>query len=196
MDAEDVTQLSEVLDRLEQSVEGNDIAIEDLLRGMGQHSFAAIMLIFALISTSPASAVPGITAMVAVVEFLLVVQVLARRRTPWLPRFITSRRIATDKLCRGIQWLRKPVRWVELLLRPRLTFLTHPPWIYLPLLLVLSLTLFMPVMEVIPTSGSIASAVIALFAGGLLTRDGLVVALSMVLLAAVPFAVWHFAFSA
>lgn len=126
MDAEDVTQLSEVLDRLEQSVEGNDIAIEDLLRGMGQHSFAAIMLIFALISTSPASAVPGITAMVAVVEFLLVVQVLARRRTPWLPRFITSRRIATDKLCRGIQWLRKPVRWVELLLRPRLTFLTHP----------------------------------------------------------------------
>lgn len=65
----------------------------------------------------------------------------------------------------------------------------------MPLLLVLSLTLFMPVMEVIPTSGSIASTVIALFAAGLLTRDGLVVALSMLLLAAVPFAVWHFGFS-
>lgn len=196
MDAEDVTQLSEVLDRLEKSVEGNDVAIEDLLGGMGQHSFASIMLMFALISTSPASAIPGITAMVAVVEFVLVVQLLARRRTPWLPRFITSRRISTEKLCRGIQWLRKPIHWAERLLRPRWTFLIHPPWIYVPLLLVLSLTLFMPVMEVIPTSGSIASAVIALFAAGLLTRDGLVVALSMLLLAAVPFAVWQFGFSA
>lgn len=36
----------------------------------------------------------------------------------------------------------------------------------------LCLTLFMPVMEIVPTSGSIASAVIAVFAAGLLTRDG------------------------
>ena len=46
-------------------------------------------------------------------------------------------------------------------------------------LLILGLALVMPVMEVIPTSGSLASAVIALFAAGLLTRDGAVVAGSL-----------------
>jgi hypothetical protein len=63
------------------------------------------------------------------------------------------------------------------------------------LVLILGLTLFMPVMEVIPTSGSIASAVIALFAAGLLTRDGAVVVASLLLLLAVPVSVWYFGFS-
>ena len=52
----------------------------------------------------------------------------------------------------------------------------------------------MPFMEVIPTSGSIASAVIALFAAGLLTRDGALVVVSLILLLAVPVAVWYFGF--
>ncbi len=42
---------------------------------------------------------------------------------------------------------------------------------------------------------AIASAVIALFAAGLLTRDGGLVALSLILLLAVPVAVWQFGFS-
>jgi hypothetical protein len=65
----------------------------------------------------------------------------------------------------------------------------------LPLFLILGLTLFMPLMEAIPTSGSIASAVIALFAAGLLARDGAAVIASLILLAAVPVAVWYFGFS-
>lgn len=53
----------------------------------------------------------------------------------------------------------------------------------------------MPVMEIVPTSGSIASAVIALFAAGLLTRDGALAVMSLVLLIAVPVAVWQFGFA-
>jgi hypothetical protein len=66
--------------------------------------------------------------------------------------------------------------------------------LYLPLGLTLGLTLFMPFMELLPTSGSLASAVIALFAAGLLMRDGALVVMSLVLLAAFPGAVWYFAF--
>lgn len=82
--------------------------------------------------------------------------------------------------------MRKPVHFVEGFLKPRLTFLFHRPWIYLPLVLILSLTLFMPFMEIVPTSGSIASAVIALFAACLLTRDGALAVASFVLLAGIP----------
>ena len=153
------------------------------------------MLIFALIAVSPASAIPGLTATVAAIVFILMVQMILGRDSVWLPDVILRRELSTERLCKGIGWLRRPVRFVERFLKERLTWLLHRPWLYLPQLLILALTLFMPFMEIIPTSGSIASAVIALFAAGLLTRDGGLVAVSLMLLLAVPLAVWQFGFA-
>ncbi len=186
--------LSEVLDRLESSVHGESISVEQVTENLGQKSFGSLMLVFSLISTSPASAIPGITSVVAAITFILVVQMIAGRGCVWLPRIITRRRMSTARLCKGINWLRKPLRFVERFLKPRLTFLFHRPWLWLPLILILGLTLFMPFMEIVPTSGSIASAVIALFAAGLLTRDGALVVASLVLLMGVPIAIWQFGF--
>ncbi|WP_299819049.1 exopolysaccharide biosynthesis protein [uncultured Jannaschia sp.] len=188
--------LSDVLDRLEASAHGESIEVREVIETLGHRSFASLMLVFSLISSSPASAIPGITATVAVIVFILVVQMIIGRDCVWLPGFITSRRMSTAKLCKGIAWLRKPVGFVERFLQARLTFLFHRPWLWLPLVAILALTLFMPFMEIIPTSGSIASAVIALFAAGLLTRDGALVVLSLILLLGVPFTVWYFGFSA
>jgi hypothetical protein len=194
--ADDSTHaLSDVLDRLEGSAQGESIAVQDVVEALGQKSFASLMLIFSLMSTSPASAIPGLTATVAAVTFILVVQMIVGRECLWLPGFITRRRLPTKTLCKGIGWLRRPVRFVERFLKPRLTFLLHRPWLFLPLVLILALTLVMPFMEVIPTSGSIASAVIAFFAAGLLTRDGALAVVSMTLLLAVPVAVWRFGFA-
>lgn len=188
--------LSDVLDRLEDSIQSESISVQDVVEHLGHRSFASVMLIFSLISASPASAIPGITAIVAVIVLILVVQMLVGRECLWLPGFIAQRHMSAAKLCKGMGWLRKPVRFVERFLRPRLTFLFHRPWLYVPLLLILGLTLFMPFMEIIPTSGSVASAVIALFAAGLLTRDGALVLASFVVLSGIPLAVWHFGFAA
>lgn len=195
MTLERTRALSEVLDQLESSAHGESIRIEEVIEKLGHKSFASLMLVFSLISTSPASAIPGITTVVAAITFILVVQMIAGRECLWLPQFITQRHMSTAKLCKGIGWLRRPVHFVERLLKARLTFLFHKPWLWLPLVLILGLTLFMPFMEIIPTSGSIASAVIALFAAGLLARDGALAVLSFVLLLGVPVAVWYFGFS-
>lgn len=196
MASERARALSEVLNELESAVHGESIAVEEVVQQLGRKSFASLMLVFSLISLSPASAIPGVTATVAAIVFILVVQMIAGRDCVWLPGFIIRRRMSTEKLCKGIGWLRRPVRFVERYMKPRLTLLLRRPWIWLPLILVLGLTLFMPFMEAIPTSGSVASAVIAFFAAGLLTRDGALVLASLILLAAVPAAVWHFGFSA
>ena len=194
MPGERTQALSDVLDQLESAARDDSIPIGDVVEHLGHKSFASLMLIFSLISTSPASAIPGITTMVAAIVFLLIVQMIVGRDCVWLPQFITRRRMSTRKLCKGIGWLRKPVHFVERFLKPRFTFLLHRPWIFAPLLLILGLTLGMPLMEAIPTSGSIASAVIAFFAAGLLTRDGALVLASFLLLLGVPVAVWYFGF--
>jgi len=191
MDKRRTQALSDVLDRLENAVEGDSIAVGDVVEKLGHRSFAALMLTFSLISTSPASGIPGITAVVAALVFLLVAQMIAGRDCVWLPEFVTKRRMSTTKLCTGIGWMRKPVGFVERFLKPRLGFIYHRPWIYLPLILILGLTLLMPVMEAVPTSGSIASAVIAIFAAGLLTKDGTLAIAAAALLLAIPVAVWQ-----
>lgn len=187
--------LSEVLDQLEHTLEGENASIEALVNGLGSHAFAPLMLVFALISTSPASSMPGVTSVVAITEFIIVVQMLAGRSTLWLPAFISHRSLAKNKLCKGIAWLRKPVHFVERFLKPRLTMFIKPPWIYLPLVLILIVTPCMLFMEFIPMSGSIASAAIALFAAGLLTRDGLLVVVSIAALATLPLLIWYLGFA-
>ena len=112
--------LSDVLDRLEGAAKdgGDSVAVGDVVETLGHRSFAALMLTFSLISTSPASAIPGITAVVAALVFLLVVQMIAGRDCVWLPEFVTKRRMATDKLRKGIGWLRKPIRPVKTRVSP------------------------------------------------------------------------------
>lgn len=178
--------LSDVLDELERSVRGKEIRVHDVVETLGRSSFAGLMLAFSLIAASPASAIPGITAIVAALVFMLVAQMMIGRDSVWLPGFVTRRKMSADTLRKGISWLRKPVRFVERLLRPRLTWLFHRPWRWLPLTLIMALTLFMPFMEVVPTSGSIASSVIALYAASLLTRDGVLTLISLGLLSVVP----------
>ena len=195
MAEQSVQALSGLLDQLEESAHEGGVTVDEVVKKLGQRSFAALMLIFSLISASPASTIPGITATVAAILFILAGQMILGRKCVWLPEFITRRRISQQKLCKGIGWLRRPVRFVERRARVRLTFLLHRPWLYLPLVLILALTVFMPFMEAVPTSGSIASAVIALFAAGLLMRDGVFVMMSSVVLGALPAVVWHVHFS-
>lgn len=187
--------LSEVLDQLESALAGEEISVQEMIETLGRKSFASVMLIFSLVSTSPASAIPGVTAVVAVITFLVAGQMMLGRAHLWLPEVITRKRLSTATLCKGIGWLRKPLRFVESFLKARLTFLLHRPWLFLPLGLIMVLTIFMPFMELIPTSGSIASAVIALFAAGLLTRDGALVLTALCLLLGLPVSVWIFGFN-
>tara|TARA_R110002049_G_scaffold10127_3_gene50445 strand:+ start:154007 stop:154597 length:591 start_codon:yes stop_codon:yes gene_type:complete len=185
--------LSKVLDQIDGLAEANsDVAVQDIIDCLGQHSFASTMLSFSLISASPASGVPGVTAFMALVIFILAMQMVIGRKHLWLPGFVVHRRISADKLGKGVQWLRKPTRFVERCLKERATFMVHRPWLFLPLFLVIALTMVMPFLEFVPMSGSIASAIIALFAAGLLTRDGALVSVTLVLMSLVPFALWWF----
>ncbi|NDW59939.1 exopolysaccharide biosynthesis protein [Yangia sp. PrR004] len=184
-------QLSDLLNDLESLTAAESVRVQDVVDKLGARSFASLMLIFSLISASPASAIPGLTALVAVIVGILVVQMIFGRRSVWLPQIITKRHMSSEKLRKGLGWLRKPVKFVEKFLKPRLTFLCHRPWLLLPLALILGLTIFMPLMEIVPTSGSIASAAIALFAAGLLSRDGGLILLSLLPLLAVPVVVFQ-----
>lgn len=176
--------LSAVLDQLDKAGESETVSIGSAVEATGARSFASLMLVFALIAVSPASIVPGVTSIVAVLEFLLVTQMIAGRGHVWLPDMVSDREIGGERLRSAVSWLRKPITVVDHVLRPRLSFLTEKPCLYVWLFLILALTLIMPFMELVPGSGTVASGFIALVAAAVLTRDGALLLLAALCLGA------------
>lgn len=183
--------LSQVLDRLEASAHEDKTSLGDIVEGLGRRSFAAIILIPSLLAVSPLSGVPGVTVAVGLIVAITSAQMLWGRDCLWLPDRLTRRQIPTDRLCKAIGWLRKPVHFIERFLRPRLTFLFHRPLIWIPLTILFLIGAAMPVLELIPTSGSIAAFAISLYAIGLLTRDGALIIAGFAFTAAAPLIVWQ-----
>ncbi|MBL4918698.1 exopolysaccharide biosynthesis protein [Szabonella alba] len=164
--------LTDLLDRLEEGLDGPRVTVRHMSESFGANGMSALMLIVALIAVSPASAVPGVTATVGILEALLAAQMIAGRKSLWMPGFIGNLSIESQRIRTATGWLRKPLTWIGRHLKPRLTVLVRRPLIYLWLLIVLAVGMFMPVMELVPTSGTIAGTFIAIIAAGLLARDG------------------------
>jgi|JI8StandDraft_2_1071088.scaffolds.fasta_scaffold06191_2 hypothetical protein len=169
---------------------GGKVALRDIVTTLGETSFAALVLVFALLLVSPLSAIPLATTVFCLTIAAVVVQMVLGRRHVWLPGFLLDRQLPVVRLLAALAWLDKPARWLERCLRARLGLLVEPPLGRLPKLVVLSATLCSPMLEVIPGSGTSLGAAITLFGGGLLARDGLFVVLGASLAAILPLTLW------
>ena len=185
--------LSQVLDRLREAAEGEEVSIGDLVEALGRRSFPALILAPSLIAVSPASGIPGLTTTVGLLVALFSAQMLRGRHCAWLPGFLARRRISPARLCKGIDWLRRPVGFLERASKPRLIVLVTRPFVLVPLVVLTAIGCVMPLLEIIPTSGSIAAAVASVFAFGLIMRDGVVVLLALCLSGATPLLIWQLA---
>ncbi|MEL6318147.1 MAG: exopolysaccharide biosynthesis protein [Pseudomonadota bacterium] len=101
-------------------------------------------------------------------------QLVAGRRTPWLPEKLARREVSVASLReihrRAEPWLRR----VEVILRPRLQLLSRPPLDRLVgvVLVICSLSIMVP----LPLTNTTPGIAVALIALGFLERDGLVIA--------------------
>lgn len=166
--------VSEVLDALEASGAGERVTVRALVEGLGDRSFAALLLVPGLLMVSPVSGIPGAPTAAAAIVALIVVQMLAGRRSLWLPRLLAERSLPARRLRGAVAMLRPPVGRVERLMRPRLGWLARRPWSHLALGACLAVTLTVPLMEVLPFLATTAGLAISLLAAGLLVRDGAV----------------------
>jgi len=136
---------------------------------MSHRAFGALMLIFAAPNVLPTP--PGFSSLFAAPLLLLTTQLALSRSRPWLPRLIADRSIAREHFA---SILEKAMPWLlraERLLKPRLSFLTRPPFEQgiAILCLLLAVVLFLP----IPLGNMLPAVSICLFSLAILERDGL-----------------------
>jgi hypothetical protein len=178
--------LEEMLDRIGEAEpeEGDRVTLDAVLDVVGRRSFGPLLVAAGVVILVPlVGDIPGVPVLVGLVVLLVSVQLLFRRDHIWLPRWMLKRSVARDKLCKGLGWLRHPARFVDRLLRPRLTVLTRGPAIYVLGATCILVAAATPVMEFVPFSATIAGAVLTAFGLALIARDGALAVTAFVLTA-------------
>lgn len=171
----EVTNLEQLLDRIGESEEDlGKVPLGKILEHVGRRSFGPILLLAGLITISPLSGIPGVPSALGVLVFVVAIQLLFRRKHFWMPQWVLRRKIPRDKLNTTLKWSRPPARFIDRLLKPRLTFFTHNAGTYFIALLCLAVALGMPPMELIPFSVTLAGLTLFLLGLALIAHDGLI----------------------
>lgn len=166
--------LTQVLDRLEESAEGQDsVSIDAMLDSVGRRSFGPLILVPALIAMSPLSGIPTLPSILGVIVVLIAGQMLIGKKHFWLPQKALDRKIDEKAFTKGIKAIRPVGRFVDKLLRPRLTFLTGHVGDKVVALACILVGVTMPPLEILPFLATTAGAALTLFSLSLIAEDGL-----------------------
>jgi hypothetical protein len=177
----DVATLQQLLDRLDTAATTERVTVASMIEAVGRSSFGALLLLGGLITLSPLDIIPGIPTLIALAVLIVCAQLLAGRRHFWLPAWVLRRSVSSRRFRQALTWLRKPARFGDRIVKPRLTALTTDAAIKVIAVTCIIVATAMPVMEVVPFSANLAGIALTAFGLAVIAHDGL---LALVALAA------------
>lgn len=183
--------LTDVLNTLEQQLGDNDArhSVGDTLKLFGTRAYGPLLLLTGLLSISPLTIVPGLTWGFAVLALAVALQMVFFREAPWLPRGVLGVEVPEGGMRGFIKSLRPFARFVDRLVRPRLTVLTRRPWVALAGLAVAVAALVTFPLGLIPFAPLIPGVTICLIGLALTARDGLVLSVAVLIIGAATWVV-------
>jgi hypothetical protein len=165
--------LEHLLDNLETAGgRAKEVSLRDLRDAVGRRSFAPLLLLASLAGFTPLGGVPGVPTTLAVIVILVAGQVALGYQTLWAPRVLLDRKIAAHKLQTSARALKPFARTVDRVIRPRLPFLTGPPYSSVIAVTCILLALTVPPFELVPFVDIPLWAAIVAFSLALFAHDG------------------------
>lgn len=171
----DARRFSDVLEHLAGGPEPR-LTLRELVAAFGERGFGALILVLSLLALLPWP--PGGKAVFGLPIILLSIELALQRDQVWLPRWILRASVSRSAFGRGIRRIMRPVRFVENLTRPRLLFMTGDVADVFTGLICVLLALMMALP--IPFGDMLPGVALALFALGMMQRDGVAVLLGLV----------------
>lgn len=175
----EAASLGELLRRVRSAAGGDEVEMRAIVAAVGRRSLLPLMIVPALLAATPLSGIPGLTALCGLAIALIAGQLLLSFDEVRLPGFLLRQRVAGQQLRAVLDRLRPLTDWIDRHTGDRLAGLVRRPLVYLPETLCLLTGLAMPVLELIPFSGSVAAAGVLLLALAMLTRDGLLALIAL-----------------
>ena len=167
---------SDVLEDAVRQYQTDNVTVGELMHALHERGFGILLVIFVLPNCVPIPA-PGLVSLTAFPLFFIASQLVIGRDSPWLPNFISRKKIRRTLLARIVAkaspWMRK----VEKLLRARLSFASSNTGERIIgifcLLFTCCIAIPLPWTNFIPGYGVLIMAL------GLLSRDGVTILIGM-----------------
>ncbi len=172
--------LEDVIDGvIELGKEKDKVSVGDIKREIGQRSYGPFLFVPSIIEISPVGGVPGASTFFALIVAVFALQMLFGRNHFWMPQFLAKRSVKSQKIESGLNKVRKVIRGLDKVIRPRLGWATQKAFVRLIAAICLILTTSVPPLEFIPFASLAPFSAICLFGLGLTAKDGVVVLLGM-----------------
>jgi hypothetical protein len=153
--------------------EHSRVTIQALYDLVGPRSFGPWMLLTGLVIVAPVVGdIPGVPTTTGLVVLLVAGQLVIGRSHFWLPDWILRRSVPSRKFQKALSWLRKPARFVDRLVHPRLSQFAGPAASRVIAGACAVIALGLPLMEVVPFSANLAGVALVAFGLSLIARDG------------------------
>lgn len=152
---------------------GPVLTVRDLLAAIGRRTYGPLLLLIGLFSISPATILPGMTWFSAAVALFFGTQLMFGMRFPWIPHQWCDAQLRRDVVRAATRTLQPWAHRIDMLLRPRLTFLAEAPFANLigALCVIAALVTFpLGLIPVAPLAPGLAILALGL---GLFAHDGL-----------------------
>lgn len=171
--AQDLTGLLDELDEAAKTG-GAKCSLEEIREAIGERSFGPLLTVAGLLALTPVGVIPGAPTALAVVVILIAGQLLFGARSFWLPKPLLRASVKAERLQKAVRVSRGPARWIDKVLRPRLTQLAGRTGSRIVALACVLVAIAIPPLELVPFAVFAPAVAITAFGLGLLARDGVV----------------------
>ena len=175
------TDLEGLLDELATVGRAEEVSVKQLRDVVGRRSFAPLLLLASLLGFTPLGVVPGAPTMLAVFVILVGGQVALGRHSLWMPAALLDRRIDREDLAKAAHALKPFARVVDKIVRPRLSFLTEPPYSVAIGAICVLLGLTVPPLELVPLVDLPLWGAMVAFSLALFAHDGVLAIIAFAL---------------
>lgn len=192
-DRDRLANLETLLAETRRAAESSDgkVTVGELLDRIGRRSFGPLLLLPALIAFTPLGGIPVLPTVMATMVIIIAAQLVVGLEHFWLPEAFLRRSFEAKKLCTSADYLQRPARWVDRMIRPRLTRLTKEPFVHLAAVICILVALTVPPLEVVPFAGTVAWIAIGLFGLALIAHDGLLALIAFAFSLGAGWVVYH-----
>lgn len=173
-----VRNFKSLIEKLRTDTTGEKVSVESLLNAVGRRAYGPILLLLGVISSSPIAVVPGLNWVFALLTLVIAVQILFGKHYPWVPRRILNFEFKRETMLSGLDKVEPYAARIDRFLKPRLTFLTEPPFMQLVALICIFAALVTFPLGLVPFGPLLPSLAILFFGLGLTARDGIMLILS------------------
>ena len=162
----------------------NTVSVDRLTKEIGAQGHAPLLMVIAVLMMLPIGMIPGIGGALGAVVAIIGLQMLLGHEGIWLPGFLGRREVSARSIRSSAERIRPAADWIHQHLHPRWEFLSSGNASISIIAVILILTGgSLTILGAIPVAAPLIGLPVAVFAFGILGRDGVVVAAGYVLIA-------------